>query len=672
MAQNAFGFVQVARAAEQLGLSARDPYGQAVYPTAETWKRFRPALVCVGPGGLVETAAAVLDRTFDDRASGVGFLIGPPGTGKTVHALLYGFEWMRRSVRTLLGGTTTNYAMYTTVGGFDTSTLERNWRGVKSGSSRFLWIIDEIDQVFPDDPEGTIVDEAIRRFEAERLSEDGHRLLCVGQDVPEGFIRYPVVEVSLTHDSIAAAISHKNLKFPPPEPLVSRLVQSRNTGLKVVMAVAKTVPSEQQTFDQYVDLGARTQLDRLGRSAQALAVDLARLRFLGIPMQVLPASAAALTELGTRRLAKEVGDTGTWQLGDDEFARAVLRMKMKAGDLATTFLEPLLDTVENDTRSYLAALVVLARKRVRHLSGLLNQAAPEDDETLLANVVRLFPERVANHLTTAPFDLEELGHALERVREVLPGTDAIAAKRLIRQRAQIESALDKCDIAMWINVYRLSRIAGDQSFDQQLSTMLDLDATRTRIREMSPDRAASFVRLVTEFDSTRSNEMVRIFLPATVADAAMLFRNRSTNWMWEFISEKADLLGGGFLLDAIKLLPLAFIAEAIYESPTGARFALRHLPRDPVFSEALASRPLTKSDVDHWSSGPLINFVVTARLLDSNSSLESQIVLDAAEGMIRESHWMRSIRALVREVQHLPKPHPLRKHLVLKQAKIGV
>lgn len=657
------GFIPVGDAAERLKLSARDPYGQAVYPTAADWKRFQPALVCRGVAGLLETAETALDRAFEESDSGVVFLIGPPGTGKTLHALLYGFQWTERPFRTLLGLRADAYAMYTTVGAFDLSVLDRNWRGVAGRSSRFLWIIDEIDQILPNDPGGMFVQEAIDRFRSERLIHGGHRLICVGQTVPRELSGYPVVNVALTHDSIAVAVRHKQLRHAPPQAVVDQLVETRNTGLKAVMAVATTTPSAQQTIGHYLNAGAEGRLKALSEAARTLAIELARLRFLGLPLQVPPQLAAALTELARRNLVQEAGTSGAWHLTDDELARAILRIGVNAHHIPETFYAPLLDILERDPRTYLAALMVCARRSLSGVNALVGVASPRSADTILTEITTLYPDRIRRHLSTTAFNLTELAEALTRLREHLGDTGAIARNRLHGVRHGIEAALDACDLSTWESVARLAQIAEDSSFNERLTEMLEKESTRAAIRQLPPEHGAVVVELVKNLDKARVREIQRLLLPSTPSEAAAQFASHSSHWMWDFISAKRRLLGRGFMLDALRHVPREFLAEAIYRSPTGARWALRHLPPDPVFREVMEARPPDGSDVAQWASiGPVLDFLTLARRLHAFNALDSTVIVDSIQAIV-EGGDARTIRLIAREAHQLPQQSALRASL---------
>jgi tetratricopeptide (TPR) repeat protein len=649
------GFIPVARAAEQFALSARDPYGQAVYPIAANWQQFQAARICQTAEGLEKLEPAV-DRAFKDNAAGVVFVVGPPGTGKTVQTLLYGFSWSQRSFQTLLRRRVDAYAMYTTVGAFDLSLLERSWRvGASGSSSRFLWIIDEIDQVLPNDPEATIVQEGVGRFKAERLVELGHRLVCVGQRVPQSLKGSPTVEVVLTSDSIEVALRHKGLQHSPRAEIVDELLKTRNTGLKVVMAVARTVPTNQQTVRDYIQLGASGRLWRLSPEAQSLATDLARLRFLGLPLRARPGEAAAFTNLATHNLAQEVGETGTWQLTDDELARAILLRAIDGADLKRTFYGPLLDLIERDTRSYAASVVVLAQKVVSDLETFGRTVQENSKKSLLDELVQLYPVRVQQYLTSADFDLPDFASVLRRLRAYLPEASAIAGAHLKRHRAAITTALEAADLSVWKAARELSVTASDTSLTPELAAMLGDDRTRAAIRKLPPDQVPSFLSTIANFDSGRVREIQRLLLPTTPSEAAVLFREHSTNWMWGFVAEKASLVGKGFMLDALRALPRHELAEAIYRAPGAAKWALRHLPADRIFKEALDSRPLTESDVADWATpGPVIDFLTLCRRLQINNALESSLFSAAIQEVVAGAD-SYTVRLIARELHHLPR-----------------
>jgi tetratricopeptide (TPR) repeat protein len=647
------GFVPVSKAAEQFELSARDPYGQAVYPIAANWQQFQAARICKMFEDL-DTLEPTVDRAFADSSTGVVFVVGPPGTGKTVQTLLYGFSWSQRPFQTLLRRRVDAYAMYTTVGAFDLSVLERSWRAASGSTSRFLWIIDEIDQVLPNDPEATIVQEGVERFRSERLVERGHRLVCVGQRVPQELRGFPAVEVSLTSDSIAVALRHKGLQHSPPMEIVDELLKTRNTGLKVVMAVARTVPSDQQTVSHYVQLGASGRMWRLSPEAQSLATDLARLRFLGLPLKAQPSEAAAFTALAAQNLAQEVGGTGTWQLIDDELARAILLRSIQPADLARTFYEPLLDLVERDTRSYASAMVVLAQKPVSDLETFGRPARENSKGTLIAELVDLFATRVRRHVGSAPFGIVDFLSVLRQLRTHMPDIRSIAGDYLQAHRKSIGHALESKDLFLWKAVWELSLIAGDLSLRQQLTAVLDDDGARAALRRLPPAQAGSLLTLVASFDSGRVKEFQRLLLPATPSDAATMFREHSSNWMWGFVAEKTRVLGKGFILDALRLVPRHELAEAIYRAPGVAKWALRGLPPDRIFKEAVESRPLTDSDVANWATpGPVIDFLVLCRRLRITNALESKLFSAAIQEVVVSGDTY-TVRLIARELQHFP------------------
>lgn len=440
-------FAPVDTAAATFDLASQDPLGLSRYPGTRLWDQ----------AGDLDPAFHVLVDYFE-AANGL-LLRGLPGAGKTFAALQFGHAWeTRRQPR----GRPNRYARYTLAQKLTPASLEELWSATFP-PGEFLWIIDDIHEV------SAIAPEIVALFR-HRLEPLGHRLLLVGWQVPDGISPFPTVDAGLTEGLIQRALDFRALPVPSPRAR-RQLVSSRTVGLRVILAIATYQPDLLER-GQPVDalrIWVDHLLHRLGSADAAamldLATDLAVLRFLGL--DYFPVLSVEELRLVTR--LQDVGlalkhPGGSWQLVDDERARALLLLDDASPRLANSFFERLLRMARRQPRLSAPILRRLRGRSAAALGEWVGSSLQTDAGNLLAALEAYAPSESIATMCTTTIPLAEVANAVEVLRD-----SRVVARQVLEARdVEILALLPLGDVRVWDGTRRLSVLAGTSKYDRHL------------------------------------------------------------------------------------------------------------------------------------------------------------------------------------------------------------
>lgn len=347
---------------------------EALYPGADNWREFQ-----FGDELRGRFAPA---RAFEDPEL---LILGTPGSGKTVHLLTLGFEWISMRRLSRLGFSRSGEAYYASA----CQLLEDSMLTAFEHKSPTpcLWLLDDVSV---DERAAEIARASLVAYRHFGLSSRGHRLVMAGWAVPSGVQDVVRVRKAVTRGLIENAL---RLSGHSCDPAVLEPLAQLSPSLRDVLRVAHSNPKLLMNPKEVV-AGRILEARRLLTSNEYQElVHLSVLRFLGVYYPSLDPVRA--------RLQMNVAQKGGWAFWirgqrlwcvSDDVARGVLQLEMqKEVEPVDAFSRQVLDYLESyraaDPNLAVEVLIALSRRTEADLEAWTSRTAVDDREsqTLLAS-----------------------------------------------------------------------------------------------------------------------------------------------------------------------------------------------------------------------------------------------------------------------------------------------
>ncbi len=456
----ASAFVPVEAAVSRFGMKSRDHLRVRRYPERDTWRSYSDA---------ANVFPAVRRALGSDR---VAALVGHPGTGKSFHALLFGYQemfgipgfrrrWIEPESRSFYALASALRADTVLKGQWAEDSMLRGLPGLWSGQ-RALWIVDDMQ-----DAPGLCA-ELLAEFRSRELGELEQRLLFVGHGLPPELSGVSRIALPLRATVIEASLRVGGHQVLSPETL-ERLERDGRVGVREILEHVRMIElsggSRAIDIEEIRNSTLTRRLEKLSPSEHQFLIRLAHLRFLGL-FGFLPTTAAAvgdlahLVELGWLEPPREGGSTLNFL--DDEYARALMVRELSDDPTTTRFLEPLSKYVAENPGALVQVLLGLGRLTVPDLEGWVGRPCRSATGSLLDDFLRDSSREIERALQEAEPSLSagvELMEALARTS----ASRGLREAAMRRWHARLARIAEAGTFEEWMSIGRIARAAGDAS-----------------------------------------------------------------------------------------------------------------------------------------------------------------------------------------------------------------
>jgi hypothetical protein len=588
-------FVDVGHAAAIWQLRETDPLGQLEYPSITTWKRYEAASSIVS-----DVARLVAEQPTT-------ILFGLPRTGKTFHALLFGIDWSS-IISHETAHTPVRFANYGIATSLSIGDVLRQWSDPLLRVAECLWIVDDIH----DNIERTV--DLVELFHDTGLGDAGHRLLLIGWTVPNALRRFPNLEIVLRQDAVRAVLRRCGRDYISDEALAP-ILGARTIALTAVRWAASSEATVRLL--SMPELLEPAWLDRryqnLTKSERDTCLDLARLRFLSVPIPVQSVSLhVTLRPLLDKGILTRVGDNLVRMTHEDE-ARSLLR-NTAGGEIPADFVRSVIRLALNEVTLALPITLGLSQRSVSQLNVWLGI---DTDETPSEPLLELARGLISEHLPTIVQSRTVPATSGIRLLRLYNDQDAIPTLRSLLSSRHDELLHEAREPLSWLRIFVAVQEARDESLDNELRAALRRDDFVHRLQLMPGPVWGQLLRSVRKFDAGAWRDLYNAMIRQLPAWAPVRIWRRLQRLLRAEPEFTADIIRSNS--DAVR--------QAVFNAPHECTYFLRdHVPRRPAVAaaiiqairEAVERVPLDAAVVPVWPRDTqLPAYCDAARLLDS-------------------------------------------------------
>ena len=509
--------------------------------------------------------------------SGVSFLSGGPGTGKTFHMLLFGLRQEAELGDSQATSGKSKYAFYGEMAEVEINDLRNQW--LEARGDKCLWLIDD---VRPTDRESFA--EVARFFIEDEMAQSGHRIIGAGWTAPT---RLPkecqILKITVNRELVRHAFTAKTL---PLSEVQSQALAGSQAGMRVALWYATVRADAGLTGDYDVseieELWAEMEVNRrpdLTSDAKAMLTALSALQIFdaGLPYAFDPSWLPSLRLLEANGLVLLSKDF--WHVGDDEQARAWLRHELKREMTPISFrsvaklLSPLFEGLSSTTGAFvlglLGAMDALRRDDFDAFFRISGEEHSEEGDLIFL----LFSDRglltaFGNNLLRVPPKIA--AEILFLIRKQCRNLNEIAGELLAQHRTTLIREIKTGNTESLFCALRIAHVAEDLWFKRQLGGFFAAPKLLRKFEEFDVDAKIRLIRLARITLTYPQFLGIAETLSPLIADA--LAPLPASNF-WS----KTQRLELETLANVLAQLPKSKIGEVSMSKPREALHAFSHL-----------------------------------------------------------------------------------------------